>query len=160
ELDERWMVATAAIYNHVPTENDPDDANPLLRLCYRRAQPKPNIKVACRLRPDLQKISSGNHSAGTSNSAAPSKRSAKYETSTAAGCGRGTTTTTWTTSRSWRNSGTRYSRKKTSSTTRSTPPRSLRRQADLVMLIAMVSSRSSSSSLSSLGCSRSVVDTA
>src|SRR5262249_39906846 len=61
-LGEMWIVATAVIYNQVPTENDPDDANPVFRLRYRRPQPKPNIKVACRLRPDLQKISSGNHS--------------------------------------------------------------------------------------------------
>jgi glycosyltransferase involved in cell wall biosynthesis len=62
-VDEKWMVATGATYNYVPTENDPDDANPVLRLRYRRTRPKENHKVACRLRPDLKKISFGNHSA-------------------------------------------------------------------------------------------------
>jgi glycosyltransferase involved in cell wall biosynthesis len=66
-VGEKWMVATGAIYNHVPTENDPDDANPVFRLRYRRTQPKGKHKVArkvaCRLRPDLKKISFGNHSA-------------------------------------------------------------------------------------------------
>ena len=66
-LDEKWMVATSPIYNHVPTENDPDDTNPVFRLRYRRTQPKGKhhvaLKVACRLRPDLKKISFGNHSA-------------------------------------------------------------------------------------------------
>jgi glycosyltransferase involved in cell wall biosynthesis len=61
-LGEKWLVATGAIYNHIPTESDPDDANPVLRLRYRRPQPK-NSKVACRLRPDLKKISFGNHHA-------------------------------------------------------------------------------------------------
>jgi len=46
----KWMVVTGAMYNHVPTENDPDDPNPARRLGHRREQPK-NIKVACRLRP-------------------------------------------------------------------------------------------------------------
>ena len=66
-VGEEWMVATGVIYNHVPTENDPDDANPVFRLRYRRTQPKGKhkvaSKVACRLRPDLKKISFGNHSA-------------------------------------------------------------------------------------------------
>ena len=67
ELGEKWLVATGPIYNHVPTESDPDDANPVFRLRHRRTTPKGKHKVArkvaCRLRPDLKKISFGNHSA-------------------------------------------------------------------------------------------------
>src|SRR5262249_7184173 len=63
EVGEEWLVATGAIYNHVPTASDQDDPNPVFRIRYRRTQPKKNVKVACRLSPDLKKITKGSHSA-------------------------------------------------------------------------------------------------
>jgi hypothetical protein len=55
-------VATAAIYDHVATAADPDEPNPVDRIGWRRPDPLPLHKIACR--PSLRAtITQGNHSA-------------------------------------------------------------------------------------------------
>ena len=56
-------VATADLFDHVPTSIDPaDDTNPVTRIGWRRRNPGALPKVACRTRPDLV-IEQGNHDA-------------------------------------------------------------------------------------------------
>jgi glycosyltransferase involved in cell wall biosynthesis len=55
-------VVTAALYDHVPSALDPDVADPVRRIGWRRATPTPLPKVACRVAPDLV-IAQGNHAA-------------------------------------------------------------------------------------------------
>lgn len=61
-LAPQWLTAEARLYDHVSTSQDPDEPNPLLRLGWRRREPGPMGKVACRIRDDLV-INQGNHSA-------------------------------------------------------------------------------------------------
>ena len=56
------LLARAALYNYVPTAEDPADSNPFTRIGWRLAEPAPLGKVACRLRPDLT-VEAGNHGA-------------------------------------------------------------------------------------------------
>lgn len=62
ELAPQWLTAEAQLFDHVATAIDPDEADPLLRLGWRRRTPLPLGKVACRCREDLV-IEQGNHSA-------------------------------------------------------------------------------------------------
>ena len=59
---DQYAVATAALYDHVPTGVDPIDDNPITRIGWRRREPGALPKVACRTRPDLV-IEQGNHGA-------------------------------------------------------------------------------------------------
>lgn len=62
ELAPQWLTAEAQLYDHVSTSQDPVEPNPLLRIGWRRREPGPMGKVACRIRDDLV-INQGNHSA-------------------------------------------------------------------------------------------------
>lgn len=62
ELAPQWLTAEAKLYDHVATGIDSTDPNPLVRLGWRRREPLPLGKVACRVRHDLV-IEQGNHSA-------------------------------------------------------------------------------------------------
>jgi glycosyltransferase involved in cell wall biosynthesis len=64
-LAPQWFTAEAALYDHVATSTDPEQTDPLVRLGWRRREPGPMGKVACRCRPDLV-IEQGNHSASYS----------------------------------------------------------------------------------------------
>lgn len=62
-LSPQWLVATAALYDHVTsTEDDPEELNPVKRITWRRSDKGILPKVACRWRDDLV-IEQGNHSA-------------------------------------------------------------------------------------------------
>lgn len=61
-LPESFLIAEAALYDHVATGADPDHANPLHRIRWRRPECAPLPKVACRFRPGLV-IHQGNHGA-------------------------------------------------------------------------------------------------
>lgn len=58
----RWMVASSVLYDHVATAVDPEVDDPVERLGWRRREPVPLKKIACRARPDLV-IEDGNHHA-------------------------------------------------------------------------------------------------
>lgn len=62
DVAPQWLVATANLYDHVPTALDPENPNPIRRIHWRRAEPGPLRKVACRVRDDLR-IDDGNHQA-------------------------------------------------------------------------------------------------
>lgn len=63
-LKPQWLVANAALYDHVTsTEDDPEELNPVKRIGWRRSTKSILPKVACRWRDDLV-IEQGNHSAG------------------------------------------------------------------------------------------------
>lgn len=55
-------IVEAELYDHVATASDPGDGSPIERLGYRRVEPAPLGKVACRLLPGLV-IEQGNHGA-------------------------------------------------------------------------------------------------
>lgn len=55
-------VATAELYDHVPTAADPQDGDPVERIGWRRREPTPLAKVAARPRPRVR-IHQGNHDA-------------------------------------------------------------------------------------------------
>jgi len=61
-IGPQWLVASAQLYDHVATALDPDEPDPIKRIGWRRRDPAPMNKVACRWRPDLV-IAQGNHSA-------------------------------------------------------------------------------------------------
>lgn len=61
-LAPQWLVASAEVYDQVPTATDPDDADPTQRIKWRRREACPFPKVACRTRDDLV-IADGNHGA-------------------------------------------------------------------------------------------------
>lgn len=61
-LAPQWFTAETKSYDHVATAVDSSEPNPLLRLGWRRREPLPMGKVACRVKPDLV-IEQGNHSA-------------------------------------------------------------------------------------------------
>ena len=61
----QWLVMEAALYDHVATGEDPsieEQPDPVIRLGWRRTEPAPLPKVACRWREDLV-IEMGNHGA-------------------------------------------------------------------------------------------------
>jgi hypothetical protein len=59
----QWLVASAALYDHVTTGcDDQDEPDPVRRIVWRRTDPAPLPKVACRSRADLV-IRQGNHGA-------------------------------------------------------------------------------------------------
>lgn len=60
-LEDHIFVVPAFLYDHVPTDEDPKDPNPIKRMGWRRANPLPLPKVACRVRPSMT-ILQGNHS--------------------------------------------------------------------------------------------------
>lgn len=62
DLPETVRIATADLWDHVATGEDPDDENPLVRIGWRRPHCAPLPKVACRALPGLT-IAQGNHSA-------------------------------------------------------------------------------------------------
>lgn len=78
DADERWYspfgriadvladrseaIATATLYNHVPTAQDPAVDDPIARTEWRRREPGVLPKVACRPRPRVR-IYQGNHGA-------------------------------------------------------------------------------------------------
>lgn len=62
DVASQWLVIPATLYDHVATGRDPDVANPVERIGWRRAKPLPLPKVACRWRDDLV-IEQGNHGA-------------------------------------------------------------------------------------------------
>lgn len=59
---EQWLVVPAPLFDHVATALDPDEMDPIRRLGWRRTEPAPLPKVACRWRDDLV-IEQGNHGA-------------------------------------------------------------------------------------------------
>jgi glycosyltransferase involved in cell wall biosynthesis len=61
-LPESVLVAQADLWDHVSTAHDPDDANPLRRIGWRRSYAASLPKVAIRPVPDVV-IAQGNHSA-------------------------------------------------------------------------------------------------
>lgn len=61
-LAPQWLTAETQSFDHVATAIDPDEPDPLVRLGWRRREPLPIGKVACRVRDDLV-IEQGNHSA-------------------------------------------------------------------------------------------------
>lgn len=61
-LPPEILIAEATLFDHVATARDREDAPPLTRMVWRRVQPTPMRKVACRVRPGLV-IHEGNHSA-------------------------------------------------------------------------------------------------
>lgn len=62
EVGDPYSTFTAALYDHVATGTDPDDPNPVARVGWRRKDPAPLPKVACR--PVLRAtIEQGNHGA-------------------------------------------------------------------------------------------------
>ena len=64
DLKPQWLVATAALYDHVTSsEDNPSELNPIKRVGWRRSNKGMLPKVACRWRQDLV-IEQGNHSAG------------------------------------------------------------------------------------------------
>ena len=62
-LAPSWAIATAELYDHVPTAADPAEGSPVERIGWRRTTPAPLPKVACRTGADLV-IHQGNHGAG------------------------------------------------------------------------------------------------
>lgn len=58
----QWLTASAVLYDHVATGVDPDVADPVKRIGWRRMSPTALPKVACRWRDDLV-IEQGNHGA-------------------------------------------------------------------------------------------------
>lgn len=62
ELDDDVLVSEAALYDHVATGADSDEADPIRRLTYRRASQAPLRKVAVRAVEGVT-IHQGNHSA-------------------------------------------------------------------------------------------------
>ena len=61
-IPEEWLIASAALYDHVATALDPDEPDPIKRIRYRRQKPAPLPKVAVRCLDNLT-IDQGNHSA-------------------------------------------------------------------------------------------------
>ncbi len=62
-IAEQWLVMPARLYDHVVTADDfAREMNPCRRIGFRRPDPAPLPKVACRLRADLS-IDMGNHGA-------------------------------------------------------------------------------------------------
>ena len=62
EVATQWLTVTAELYDHVATGDDPALDDPIERIAWRRIQPAPLPKVACRTRSDLV-IHQGNHGA-------------------------------------------------------------------------------------------------
>ncbi len=62
DLAEQWLVAPATLFDHVAAGTDPPNPDPTKRIRWRRADPAPLPKVACRWRDDLT-ILPGNHGA-------------------------------------------------------------------------------------------------
>jgi hypothetical protein len=62
ESADQWLCVKADLYDHVATGSDPDKPDPIDRIGWRRRDPAPLAKVACRVRRDLV-INQGNHSA-------------------------------------------------------------------------------------------------
>lgn len=62
ELDGDWLFATAALYDHIGTHDDPPYANPLERIGWRFLEPGKLPKVAARTHRSLE-IEMGNHGA-------------------------------------------------------------------------------------------------
>ena len=62
ESIEHWPIVTAELYDHVATGDDPPGMSPVAAMSWRRADPAPLPKVACRTAPDLV-IHQGNHGA-------------------------------------------------------------------------------------------------
>jgi glycosyltransferase involved in cell wall biosynthesis len=62
DVAEQWLVVPADLYDHVATGQDPEHADPTRRIAWRRTDPAPLPKVACRWRDDLV-IAQGNHGA-------------------------------------------------------------------------------------------------
>jgi glycosyltransferase involved in cell wall biosynthesis len=58
------QIVSAALFNHIPTVEDPEDENPFRSIVWRQRQPGALPKVLPRARPDLV-IGMGNHSAHT-----------------------------------------------------------------------------------------------
>lgn len=70
ELDPGIAVAPALVYDHVATGLDGTDSNPLKRTCWRRRQPNPLPKMACR--PVIPAtIEQGNHGVTYAGSMSP-----------------------------------------------------------------------------------------
>lgn len=61
-LAPQWLVASAALYDHVPSSEDDPVLAPVQRIGWRRSYPGALHKVACRYRDDLV-IQQGNHGA-------------------------------------------------------------------------------------------------
>jgi glycosyltransferase involved in cell wall biosynthesis len=55
-------VLGAQVFDHVPTASDPSEGNPFERIGWRRVEPVPLMKVACRTMAPVQ-IAQGNHDA-------------------------------------------------------------------------------------------------
>lgn len=62
ELAPQWLVASAALYDHVSSSEDDESLAPVQRIGWRRSYPGELHKVACRYRDDLV-IQQGNHGA-------------------------------------------------------------------------------------------------
>lgn len=61
-FDRPECIATATLYNHVATAEDPDEGNPVERIGWRSHDPLSLPKVACKPRPAVR-IHQGNHGA-------------------------------------------------------------------------------------------------
>lgn len=61
-VPDEWLIASAALYDHVATGSDPDVADPVRRIGHRRERPAELPKVAARTACDLV-IEQGNHNA-------------------------------------------------------------------------------------------------
>ena len=61
-IERQWLTVTADLFDHVATALDPDEADPVRRIQWRRVNPAPLPKVAVRCRGDLA-IHQGNHGA-------------------------------------------------------------------------------------------------
>jgi hypothetical protein len=60
KVSEQWLAVPATLYDHVATGSDPDEADPVKRIGWRRRNAAPLPKVACRARGDIR-IAQGNH---------------------------------------------------------------------------------------------------
>lgn len=72
DLSRDVLMAEADLWDHVPTDRDPEDANPLRRIGWRRSYPGPLPKVAVRVLPGLV-IEQGNHGASFPQTDLPAK---------------------------------------------------------------------------------------
>lgn len=61
-IADQWLTVRAPVFDHVATAQDPDVADPVARMGWRRTEANPLPKVAARIRPDLV-IEQGNHGA-------------------------------------------------------------------------------------------------
>lgn len=62
DVRPQWLIVPAPLFDHVATAEDPLEGDPVARMGFRRREPNPLPKVACRWREDMT-IAQGNHDA-------------------------------------------------------------------------------------------------